>query len=160
MKVLLDTNVIVRAAQPSLPVWPEIDQALTTLIRQGFALCVVPQNLYEFWVVATRPSAQNGFGLSAQDAKSLIESCLTKLILLRDERGVFDYWMSLVDRHAVLGKNAHDARLVAAMQRHSITNLLTMNKSDFVRFSITALTPQEINAGVRPTTYLGRSAQS
>lgn len=66
MRVLLDTNIIIRAAQPNQPTWPEINQSLTALVAHGCTLCVVPQNIYEFWVVATRPQAQNGFGLTQQ----------------------------------------------------------------------------------------------
>lgn len=150
MRVLLDTNIIIRAAQPNQPAWPEINQALTSLVANGCTLCVVPQNIYEFWVVATRPQAQNGFGLTPSDARALIESTRGKLTLLRDERGIFGLWMTLVDQYSVEGKSAHDTRLVAAMQRHSIANLLTNNKSDFARFPITALTPLEVNAGARP----------
>ena len=62
MKVLLDTNIIVRAAQPNSPDWSSIEQALSKLIGLGGKLCLVPQNLYEFWVVATRPTNVNGFG--------------------------------------------------------------------------------------------------
>jgi len=32
MRVLLDTNIIIRAAQPNQPTWADISQALTTLI--------------------------------------------------------------------------------------------------------------------------------
>lgn len=151
MRILLDTNVIIRAAQPNQPAWPVINQALTALVAHGCTLCVVPQNIYEFWVVATRPQAQNGFGLTSADAKSLVDGTLGKLTLLRDERGIFNLWFSLVDHYAVEGKSAHDTRLVAAMQRHSIGNLLTNNKSDFARFPITAMTPQEVISGARPT---------
>lgn len=151
MRVLLDTNIIIRAAQPNQPTWADINQALTALVAHGCTLCVVPQNIYEFWVVATRPQAQNGFGLTPADAKALVDGTLGKLTLLRDERGIFNLWMALVDQFAVEGKSAHDTRLVAAMQRHLIGNLLTNNKSDFARFPITALTPQEVIAGARPT---------
>ncbi len=68
--------------------------------------------------------------------------------LRRDERGVFERWRSLVVAHDIKGKNAHDARLVAAMQRHGLTNLLTFNKPDFARFaSIQVFTPAEVLAG-------------
>jgi hypothetical protein len=33
--------------------------------------------------------------------------------LLKDERGIFSHWQSLVVTQAVKGKSAHDARLVA-----------------------------------------------
>jgi predicted nucleic acid-binding protein len=147
MRVLLDTNIIVRAAQPALPEWPLIDNSLSELINQKAALCIVPQTIYEFWVVATRPASQNGFGLDPNDAKSLIDSTLDQFTLLRDERGIFDLWSDLVTVHQVSGKGAHDARLVAAMQRHSIANLVTFNEADFKRFPINVLTPRSILAG-------------
>jgi hypothetical protein len=35
----------------------------------------------------------------------------------------------------VQGKQAHDARLVAAMQRHGPSHLLTFNTADFQRYT-------------------------
>ena len=35
----------------------------------------------------------------------------------------------------VVGKSAHDARLVAAMEPHGLTHLLTFNLADFRRYS-------------------------
>lgn len=44
------------------------------------------------------------------------------------------------------GKAVHDARIVAAMRSHSITNVLTFNIADFRRYSdiIHAVVPEEI----------------
>ncbi len=57
-------------------------------------------------------------------------------------------WERLVTTHAVLGKNAHDARLVAAMVVHGIDGLLTFNAAHFNRFTaitaFTILTPQDV----------------
>jgi hypothetical protein len=69
---------------------------------------------------------------------------------LRDERRVFDLWLDLVERYNVEGKSAHDARLVAAMQHHSVSNLLTINKADFSRYPLTVLTPMEVVSGAKP----------
>jgi len=63
MKALLDTNVLLRAAQPSLPLAADVRDSLSALVAAGVRLCLVPQNLYEFWVVVTRPVNLNGFGL-------------------------------------------------------------------------------------------------
>jgi hypothetical protein len=52
--------------------------------------------------------------------------------------------------YQILGKTAHDGRLVAAMQRHSISNLLTFNKGDFARYPISAFSPADIISGVIP----------
>ena len=46
---------------------------------------------------------------------------------------------------AISGKRAHDARLVAAMQRHGLPEIVTFNKSDFSGFSkITVFAPHEV----------------
>jgi hypothetical protein len=39
-----------------------------------------------------------------------------------------------VNLHGVVGKVAHDARLVAAMVSHCVTRLLTFNDQGFARF--------------------------
>ena len=48
-------------------------------------------------------------------------------------------------QHCVLGKGAHDARLVAAMERHGLARILTFNVDDFKRYpGIEVLPPAEI----------------
>src|SRR5205814_9566077 len=58
------------------------------------------------------------------------------------------FWKSgskLVTRHGVIGKQTHDAHLVAAMQMHSVTCILTFSANYFARFSgITILDPARI----------------
>jgi len=36
--------------------------AMLTLMHRGTQLCIIPQNLIEFWNVATRPVERNGLG--------------------------------------------------------------------------------------------------
>jgi predicted nucleic acid-binding protein len=65
--------------------------------------------------------------------------------LLRDERAIYAIWEQLVSSLSVQGKQAHDARLAASMQRHSITHILTFNAADFARYPhISVLTPGEV----------------
>lgn len=42
---------------------------------------------------------------------------------------------------AVSGVQVHDARLVAAMQAHNITHILTFNTSDFTRYASLGIVP-------------------
>ena len=136
MLVLVDTNVLLRAADPA-----HVQHALATnglrICRQaGHELCVVPQVHYEFWVVATRPLVQNGLGMSAAEADAELRKIAPPLFrLLRDERAVYDLWRELVASRKILGKRAHDARLVAAMQRHGVTCIMTFNIADFQRYA-------------------------
>ncbi len=43
-------------------------------------------------------------------------------------------WERLVTTHRVSGKNTYDARIVAAMNVHRITGILTVNVQDFTRY--------------------------
>jgi hypothetical protein len=67
--------------------------------------------------------------------------------LLPDTATLFPEWERLVTQYQVVGKNAHDARLVAAMNVHGINRLLTFNAQDFQRYQgITILSPQQLVA--------------
>jgi predicted nucleic acid-binding protein len=135
MLVLVDTNVLLRAATPAHPHHVFATNMLRDCRRAGHELCIVPQVHYEFWVVATRPLAQGGLGLTAADAEVQLRKLGPPMFrLLRDERAIYNAWRELVAKHGVLGKSAHDARLVAAMQRHGVTHLMTINSADFKRY--------------------------
>jgi predicted nucleic acid-binding protein len=142
MNVLLDTNVLARMTQPGFPAHRVATDACTNLQLRGDIPCLVPQVLYELWVVATRPTADNGLGLTASEAEVELTRVKKLFPLLADTAVIYAEWEHLVTTHQVMGKNAHDARLVAAMTVHGITHLLTFNMGDFTRYpGITALDP-------------------
>jgi predicted nucleic acid-binding protein len=67
--------------------------------------------------------------------------------LFRDERAIFDRWHQLVVEHQITGKTAHDARLVAAMNRHGIKHLVSFNDQHFDQFpNITVVHPDNIDS--------------
>jgi predicted nucleic acid-binding protein len=145
MSTLLDTNMVTRCAQPTHPTCPPAADALTLLRQQGEQLCLVPQNFYEFWVVATRPTAQNGLGFTPAQAQVEIARLKALFTVLDDTSAVFPEWERLVVAYQVSGKNAHDARLVAAMNVHGIGRLLTFNKPDFHRYhGIAVLSSEDV----------------
>jgi predicted nucleic acid-binding protein len=152
MKLLLDTNILLRLAQTASADHAAAKSAILSLAAAQVELCVVPQVIYEFWVVATRPYAVNGLGMDIVMAEQSVLTIIQDFQLLRDERGIFGHWQTLVVTNSVSGKTAHDARLVAAMQRHGLTNILTFNTEDFVRFpGIHVFAPAEVLAGRLPT---------
>jgi predicted nucleic acid-binding protein len=66
-------------------------------------------------------------------------------ILLPDGPQIFPEWERLVTELKVIGKNGHDARLVAAMKIHAVPRLLTFNDQDFKRYpDIEVLTPSAV----------------
>lgn len=134
MRVLLDTNVLCRLAQKGHPLRSAAEDAILKVREDGHEPCLVPQVLYEYWVVATRPAAENGLEMAPADVDEAIDLWLELFALLRDERGIFSQWRELVRQCDVKGKSAHDARLVAAMKRHGLQHLLTFNVADFQRY--------------------------
>jgi predicted nucleic acid-binding protein len=132
--VLIDTSVLIRIQQPRHPLYSIANSAIRKLLRQGGELHIVPQNLVELWAVATRPIAYNGLGLTT--AAALVELARLKwlFLLLPETPAIFPAWEALVGRYQVSGKPTHDARLVAAMQVHGLTSILTFNTSDFRRY--------------------------
>ncbi len=152
MRTLVDTNILTRLSPSALPMNQAAVAALAELRQQGDELIIMPQNLYEFWVVCTRPPAQNGFGLSAVEAQTELIRVKGFCTLLEETPAVLGHWEQLVVRHQVLGKNGHDAHIVAALLAHGLDRLLTFNAADFQRFpGITVLTPQQVLAATQPS---------
>jgi predicted nucleic acid-binding protein len=145
MSTLVDTNILTRSIYKADPMHQLAIDAVDGLRQKGEQLCVVPQNLYEFWVVCTRPISQNGLGMTPNQVDAEI-SQLERIFLLREDiPDVFREWRLMVNQYQVIGKNAHDARLVGAMHVHRIGQLLTFNINDFQRFqSIVVLSPQQV----------------
>jgi len=109
--------------------------AIKTIALRGEELQLVPQNLFELWVVATRPAAQNGLGLSIAEAASELRRLKNMFPVLPDTPAIYAVWEDLVVRNRVTGKPAHDARLVAAMLVHGITSILTFDRAGFSRYA-------------------------
>lgn len=151
MNVLLDTNILGRMAEPGHAQHATATDAVTALIARGDTPCLVPQVLYEFWVVVTRPLASNGLGYSPARADAELTHLSGLYPLLLDTPTVFAEWRRLVTTQGVSGKNAHDARLVAAMLVHGVSHVLTFNGADFARFAgITVLDPASVAAPPTP----------
>ena len=105
----------------------------------------MPQNLFEFWVVATRPANVNGLGLSVEEATQEMALLKQLFAIKASNPSILTVWEDLVIKYQVKGKQGHDARLVAAMITHEISHILTFNVEDFTCFSeIVAVSPQTI----------------
>lgn len=152
MRILLDTNIVLRLAQPGHSMHSATRQAIIALDHANVEMCLVPQVFYEFWSTATRPAtAPNGIGMPVPDVLESFNDFLHSYEFLNDDAGLFQRWMALVSSYGTQGKVSHDARFVAAMMGHGITNFLTYNTKDYTRYkNITVLTPIDIIAGTMP----------
>jgi predicted nucleic acid-binding protein len=143
--ILVDSNVLLRRAKPSDPLYPTAITAVNKLTTAGESLFIVPQSLFEFWVVATRPPANNGLGLSVHECHRELTRVRHTFPLLFDKNSILDEWERIVLAHQCTGKPAHDARLVAAMRVHFVPSILTFNVADFQRYpGITVIDPATV----------------
>lgn len=148
MSFAVDTNILLRSIDDGHVAHQSIAQkGLLALRDRGEILSIFPQNLVEFWAVATRPVINNGLGFTHAQAAEELVNLKTLFALLPDTSEIFPEWERIVLQYRVSGKQAHDARLVAAMRVHNLTHLLTFNIDDFKRFTaITAVNPKDIPA--------------
>ena len=144
MSTLIDTNILLRRAQPDHESHSLAVESVAFLLEGGEPVYFTPQNISEFWNVATRPQAQNGLGFSVALAAGEVAKIEQALTLLPDSPAAYAEWKRLVLAHAVMGAKVHDARLVAAMNIHGIRRILTFNTGDFKRFDIEAVHPSSV----------------
>lgn len=143
---LVDSNILLRLSRRGDADYVIIDAALERLLATDAILYYTHQNIAEVWNVFTRPAQQNGFGLPVQAVEREVQRIEAAMVLLPDNRNVYEHWRRLVRQYDVLGVRVHDARLVAAMLAHSVSLLLTLNVADFERYGdeITAVHPRNV----------------
>jgi len=150
MVVLLDTGILRRLVDRNHPLHSIVRSAVRTLKTRGDTLVMAAQNVAEFWNVCTRPAhARGGFGLSVPETSKRLRLLERILRLLPDSAATYPIWRNLVVTLAVIGVQVHDARLVALMQLHGTTHVLTLNRADFARFG--GITPLDPSMVILPT---------
>jgi predicted nucleic acid-binding protein len=146
MKVLLDSNVLLRWNIRAAPQSQLVIRAIDRLIAGGAEPCYTSQNLGEFWNVLTRPLDRNGFGLTTAEAEQRAQRIENRVELLPDDPTVHVVWRRLLVEHQVSGVQVHDARLVASMLIHGVPRILTFDTRDFARFKdIEAVHPADLS---------------
>lgn len=114
------------------------------LLARGEQLVIVPQNLYEFWAVATRLTTANGLDLTTEQTSQWLQFFQRRFTLLHDREDLPARWHDLVRTLRIKGFRAHDARFAAAMQSYGITRLLTFNGGDFKDLPVTIVDPASV----------------
>lgn len=146
MRYLVDSNVLLRLLQRNDPHHSTIRQAVRTLLARGDELCCAPQNIVELWNVSTRPAAaRGGFGLTTAETDRRVRLIERVFTVLEEMPTVYAEWRRLVVDNSVIGVQVHDARIVAVMNVHGITHVLTLNGADFSRYAgITCVAPDQV----------------
>lgn len=147
--ILLDTNLLTRLTSTAHPHGVVARSAIRNLLAGREQIAVVPQNLYEFWAVATRkagvpPAGQNGLGMTVEQASQWMNFFRRRFPLLPDRDDLPARWHDLVNALGIKGFRSHDARLVAAMQGYGMSRLLTFNGGDFKDLPVTVVDPASV----------------
>jgi predicted nucleic acid-binding protein len=138
--LIADANILLRLAHPPDPLHGVAVAAIARLAWDDVPLYIAPQTVYEFWAVATRPSAARG-GLGWTPAQADIEAARFETLfeLLPETPDVYSQWRRLCRVYGVSGLSAHDARLVALWLvhrgAHDLAGILTFNTTDFARYT-------------------------
>lgn len=133
--VFVDTNVLLSASDPHRALHRSALEILNDWPNQGQALATSAQVLREYLVVATRPVEVNGLGLSLDDALANVAAFRSRMRFLEETEQVWERLRALVSSCRCLGKQIHDANLVAISLSAGVTRLVTANPGDFSRFS-------------------------
>ena len=85
--------------------------------------------------MATRAIVLNGLGLPTVGVEAQAAGFEAAFPLLAETPDIYPAWRALVGALGVIGKQVHDARLVAVCHVHAVTHLLTFNVAHFVRMA-------------------------
>jgi predicted nucleic acid-binding protein len=146
MLVLADSGILLRLVNRTDPLHSVVRAAVRIVRGRGDTIVSAFQNVAEFWNVCTRPaSARGGLGLSVAETHKRLRLIERFVRIIRDTPAAYPLWKQLVVTNAVVGVQAHDARLIALMLVHGATHILTLNVADFGRYQgITAFSPQSV----------------
>jgi predicted nucleic acid-binding protein len=133
--VLVDTNVLLSATAPFRPLHQAALVVLNDWPNQGSVLATSSQVLREYLVVATRPVEVNGLGLGVDDALTNVIAFRSRMRLLEDSEAVWDRLRALITSYGCVGKQIHDANIVATALNFGVTRVVTTNVRDFTRFA-------------------------
>jgi predicted nucleic acid-binding protein len=142
---LADSNILLRLTKRDHPQYPLMRSAVHALRQKGMTPAYTLQNMTEFWNASTRPTERNGFGLTVAETERNARVIERGFTFLADTEAVYREWRRIVVQYGVSGVQVHDARLAAAMYAHGVSEILTLNGSDFIRFAgIAAIDPHHI----------------
>ena len=145
---LVDTNILLGGCFcKDDPLHELIKATLSGLNDKGTGLYFSLQNIAEFWNTCTRPADRNGYGLTTNETNECAKQIERTMTYLPDTNQVYSTWRRLVVSHNVRGVQVHDASLAAIMQAYSLTQILTLNQPDFLRYAgIQPVHPNQVPA--------------
>ena len=138
----VDTNVLVYSSVATAPLYQVAQQAIQQLMVAGVELWISRQVLREYLATLSRPQTYTN-PLPMPTLVADIRLFEQRFHIAEDGPQVTAQLLNLLSQVPVGGRQVHDANIVATMQVHRISRLLTHNAADFSRFAgmITVIPP-------------------
>src|SRR5437870_4149441 len=116
MATLLDTGILIRLVDKKDILHALVEEAIDKLIVRQEDLLISTQNIAELWNVATRPAVNNGLALSTGAIAKLYDDTIVPICrVVTETASLPDELKRLLIDYGAIGKQVHDARLVAIM---------------------------------------------
>ena len=150
MRYLIDSGILLRLIDTQDPHHPLVQSAFESLGNRADDLYITTQNVAELWNVATRPQENNGLNLSPAAVSALFQQAIEPFCaIVTEPESLPSEFRRLLLQYNVVGKQVHDARLVAMMLASQVESILTLNDRDFRRYEpegITIVTPSVVSS--------------
>jgi len=141
-RVFVDTNILLRVTLKQINRHDEVDALVKRIIREDSELWISGQVIREFIVQVPHPRTL-AQPLTIKQVVQEIE-VMKPLFQIADETVIVrEKLLKLLQEYPTVGKQVHDANIVATMLANDIDTLLTLNTKDFQRFAeqITLISP-------------------
>jgi predicted nucleic acid-binding protein len=133
-RLFLDTNVLVYLCIQTAPFYTVTRAVLDQARQNKFELWISRQVMREYLATVTRSQSFMA-PLPIAAALGDVNRFLAAFHIAEDGPTVTPELVSLLGSVPCLGKQIHDANIVATMMAHGIPNILTNNIADFSRFA-------------------------
>ena len=131
--MFIDTNVLVKSRIPSAPDHDAARASLERAFRDPEPLRISRQVIREYLAVVTRPQTWT-VAITREDALDDVSRLIGSFEILEDGPVVTESLVGLCREIPAVGRQIHDANIVATMLAHGERRLLTFNVSDFRRY--------------------------
>jgi len=140
--ILLDTNVLVYAADKDSPRYEPCHDVVLRALARVVDGVLVPQVLLEFYATVTGTRARRP--LAPATGWRLVEALMAGLPVLEVRLATLDMLGGMVRQRKLGGHRIFDLFLSAQMRTHGVREICTDNARDFRRLGVTARTPENV----------------
>lgn len=132
---LLDTNVLVYAADEASPFHQRSRSLRDRGLSGQISLCVCPQVLIEFFAIVTNPRRVENPRESEEAIEEIEKYLLSKnIVKIYPKEDTLQRTIDLLKKYNLKRQKVFDAQLMATMLSNSVKQIYTFNQEDFSKF--------------------------